>query len=105
MAGSGTWAPVSKAGLGSGAAAVACKCMGFSGQAGFEACTGTECGSTPPHLSELACSGSEGSLLECGHTTLDDVFCAPEESVILSCSGHGDALGLPSRLPAPRLLV
>ena len=105
LAGSRTWAPVSKVGFGSGAAAVACKWMGFSGQVGFEACKGIECGSTPPHLSELACSGLESNLLECGHAVLDDVFCAPEESVIVACGGHGDALGLPARLHAPKLMM
>ena len=105
LAGSRTWAPISKAGFHTGAATVACKWMGFSGQASFEACKGVECGSIPPHLSELACSGSEANLLECGHAALDDVFCAPEESVIVACIGHGDARGGLAHSHAPKLIM
>jgi len=105
LAVSRTWAPVSKEGFRTGAAAVACKWMGFSGQAGFEACKGIECGSTPPHLSELACSGSEANLLKCEHAALEEVFCAPEESVILACSGRGDAIGGPAHSDAAKLIT
>ena len=84
--------------------AIVCKWMDFNAQAGFEACKGYECGSTPPHLSELACSGSEANLLECEHAALEDVFCAPEESVIITCSGRGDALGGPVHSHAPKLI-
>ena len=49
LASSGAWAPVSKAGFGSGAAAVACKWMGFGGQAGSANCKEADCGFTPLH--------------------------------------------------------
>ena len=51
------------------------------------------CGKVPPHVSALACAGSESSVTQCPMSTGDDVFCAPEESVALSCAGVGDPIG------------
>ena len=79
------WAPVCREGFTSGSAAVACKTMGFGGSAGFSAC-----GKVP-----LACAGSESSLTQCPMSAGDDVFCAPEESVAMSCTGAGDPIGKP----------
>ena len=57
------WAPVCREGFTSGSAAVACKAMGFSGSAGFSGCSeGNVCGKVPPHVSALACAGSESSV-------------------------------------------
>ena len=53
------------------------------------------CGKVPPHVSALACAGSEGSVAQCPMSTGDDVFCAPEESVALSYAGVGDPIGKP----------
>ena len=47
-------------------------------------------------VSELACTGSETSVLQCPMAVGDDVFCAPEESVLLTCAGHGDPIGKPA---------
>ena len=47
-------------------------------------------------VSELACTGSETSVLQCPMAVGDDVFCAPEESVLLTCAGHGDPVGKPA---------
>jgi hypothetical protein len=102
----GSWAPVCKEGFSSGSASVACKQMGFSGHSGSSSCGSKDlCGTVPPHVSEVACSGSETSLFACSLSSGDDVFCAPEESVVLSCAGKGDSIGRPFHLPAPRLVV
>ena len=90
------WAPVCREGFTSGSAAVACKAMGFAGSAGFSGCNeGTVCGKVRPHVSALACAGSESSVTQCPMSTGDDVFCAPEESVAMSCAGVGDPIGKP----------
>ena len=97
LATSQTWAPVCKLGFTSGSAAVACKQMGYSGAAGFTSCHSKEsCGGVAPRLTELACAGSETSVLQCPMAVGDDVFCAPEESVLLTCAGHGDPIGKPA---------
>ena len=70
--------------------------MGFAGSAGFSGCNeGNVCGKVPPHVSALACAGSESSVTQCPMSTGDDVFCAPEESVAMSCAGVGDPIGKP----------
>ena len=57
------WAPVCRNGSTSGSAAVACKSMGFAGSAGFSSCgTSRLCGAVAPHVSDLACAGSESSV-------------------------------------------
>ena len=70
-------------GFTSGSSAVACKSMGFAGSAGFSGCaTSGLCGAVAPHVADLACAGSESSVLQCPMAVTDDVFCAPEESVV-----------------------
>lgn len=102
LASTNSWAPVCKAGFGPGSATVACKQMGFSGTLDWGSCaTEQECGTVPPHLSEVACSGSEKNLVECSHAVGDDVFCAAEESVVMTCSGTGDVTGPPMKVPRP----
>ena len=89
----GAWSPV--CGVSPGAAAVACKLMGFAG-------AGTAAGnkgalSSPatkePRVGDLDCGGSESSLLECSFREGDDVFCAPAEATLLNCAGEGDTTG------------
>ncbi|CAE7036325.1 PRSS12 [Symbiodinium sp. CCMP2592] len=97
LAAAQAWAPVCKLGFTSGSASVACKQMGYPGAAGFAGCRSQEaCGGVAPQLADLACSGSETSVLQCPMSTGDDVFCAPEESVLLSCAGQGDPIGKPT---------
>ena len=91
------WAPVCKLGFTSGSASVACKQMGYTGAAGFAGCRSKEaCGGVAPQLADLACAGSETNVLQCPMSIGNDVFCAPEESVLLSCAGHGDPIGKPA---------
>merc|ERR1712048_343654 len=60
------------------------------------------CTDTPPHISNVACTGTEQDILSCPAETGDDVFCAPDESVVLRCAGDGDTTGLHSHgIPAP----
>ena len=97
LATSEAWAPVCRLGFTSGSAAVACKQMGFTGASGYTSCRSKEaCGGVAPQLSELACTGSETSVLQCPMAVGDDVFCAPEESVLLTCAGPGDPIGKPA---------
>ncbi|CAJ1425668.1 unnamed protein product [Effrenium voratum] len=97
LAAKSAWAPVCKVGFTSGAAAVACKQMQFSGSSGFSGCQSAGlCGRVAPEVAELACSGQEGSVVQCPLATGDDVFCAPEESVVLSCAGGGNPIGPPA---------
>merc|ERR1711865_891730 len=58
--------------------------MGFTGASGSSKCSGESCGSVPPGLSELACSGAESSPLTCPREAGDDVFCAPSESMVVA---------------------
>eukprot|EP00435_Cladocopium_sp_Y103_P047035 s1807_g13.t1 len=82
------WASVCRNGFTSGSAAVACKSTGFAGSSGFSSCaTSGLCGAVAPHVADLACAGSESSVLQCPMAVTDDVFCPPDESVVLSCSG------------------
>ena len=102
----GSWAPVCKEGFAVGSETVACKQMGFSGHSGFTGCSSQGlCGDIPPHVSQLSCSGSEATMLDCSFATGDDVFCAPKESVVVSCSGKGEAIGRPFHLAAPRVSI
>ena len=105
----GAWGPVCKSGFTVGAANVACKAMGFAGaqpSGGVSACGDVAgknyCGELAPQLSEVACSGQETDLLTCPYEDLDDVFCAPEESVLLRCAGIGDTQGRPKNSIAPQ---
>jgi len=99
----GAWVPICNSGLSSGAAAVICKSMGFSGAAGSAKCSGRACGGVAPGVSELACSGAESGPLACPHEAGDDVFCAPSESVVVTCAGDGDSQGRPAKESAPQL--
>jgi len=99
---SGVWGSVCAAGFGAGSAAVACKSMGFEGVVPSSAPSscGQNCGARPPTLSSLSCSGSEQNVLDCGFED-DDVFCAPEDSVVIACAGEGDTTGGPAKEKAP----
>ena len=96
----GLWGPVCSSGFTLGSANVACKAMGFAGaksSTGASRCFKSDgenfCGTVAPLLSEVACAGQEVDLLSCPHDDGDDVFCAPEESVLLTCAGAGNAQG------------
>ena len=101
------WVPVCYSGFNAAAATVACKAMGFTGAAvdGVARCRrgdgGGLCGLVAPQISEVACAGQEVDLLSCPHVGADEVFCAPEESVVLRCSGVGDAQGRPKKIAVP----
>ena len=95
------WTPVCSSGASSGAAGVLCKSMGFSGASGSSKCSGMDCGDAAPGLGELACSGSESGPLACPHEAGDDVFCAPSESLVVTCVGDGDTQGRPAKEPSP----
>lgn len=97
------WAPV--CGASAGAATVICKAMGFSGAGGSSKCSGDACGSMPPGVSELACSGAESAPLACPHEAGDGVFCAPSESVVVTCAGDGETQGRPAKEAVPQLGV
>lgn len=97
-----TWVPVCSSGASAGAAGVICKSMGFSGSSGQTKCSGSACGSTAPGVSELACSGSESGPLACPHEAGDDVFCAPSESLVVTCAGDGETQGRPAKESAPQ---
>ena len=100
---SGAWAPVCSEGFTDGAAAVACKSMGFTGaEPARGGCVNAGlCGVNTPHLSNVECVGSESSLLSCPHIEGGDVYCAPEESVVVRCIGDGDAMGRSEAPVAP----
>ena len=63
--------------------------MGFAG-AGAAAMAFAEHASKEPCLGDFDCGGSESSILDCSSRKGDDVFCAPEEAVIVKCAGEGD---------------
>lgn len=90
-----SWQPVCSSGMTAGAAAVICKSMGFSGTLGAASKCGAAaaCGTVAPGISELACTGQESNVLKCPHEAGDDVFCAPSESVVVTCSGDGETQG------------
>merc|ERR1711879_139224 len=98
------WVPICSSGISSGAGAVICKSMGFRGAFDEVAkCTSKgSCGEVPPGLSELACSGQESNVLDCPHTADSDVFCAPSESILVSCAGAGETQGRPAKEAAPQ---
>ena len=106
-----TWGPICFDGFNAGAANVACKAMGFAGASsdGVAGCGRADrsrlCGSIAPQISEVACVGQELDLLSCPHVGKDDVFCSPEESVVLHCVGAGDTQGrlVKARAPAPQM--
>jgi hypothetical protein len=97
----GHWAPICSEGFSAGAATVACKQMGFTGaehllDSSCFSVSGRNFCSMSPHMSDLACSGKETNLMSCPFEKGLDVFCAPNEAVVLSCLGDGDAQGRPT---------
>merc|ERR1711959_819527 len=94
--------PICSGGTSPGAAGVICKAMGFSGASGSSTCSGHSCGKTAPGVGELACSGSESGPLACPHEAGDDVFCAPSESLVVTCAGDGHTQGRPAKETAPQ---
>ena len=100
----GAWSPVCGSGFTPGSASVACKSMGFSGaKASTSDCGAVGCGSVPPRISEMSCSGGEADLLSCAFEEGDDVFCDVSESVAISCVGDGDTQGRPMKPAAPQM--
>ena len=66
LATSKTWAPVCKAGFTSGAAAVACKQMGYSGSSGFAVCKAQgACGRVPPQVALVAAAALYVGVVRC----------------------------------------
>ena len=105
----GTWGPVCRSGFTIGGASVACKAMGYVGAVASESnfnCRGDSghdfCGDVSASFGGVACSGQEASLSECPHEVDDNVFCAPEESVVIHCSGEGNAQGRGRKNIAPK---
>ena len=105
----GTWGLVCGSGFTIGGASVACKAMGYVGAVASESnfnCrrdSGHDfCGDVSASFSEVVCSGQEANLLECPHEIDDNVFCAPEESVVIHCSGEGNAQGRGRKNNAPK---
>ena len=100
----GHWAPICSDGFSAGAANIACKQMGYSAVASpvHSKCLLAEklnfCGVIPPHVSELSCGGEELDIMSCSFENGLDVFCAPNEAVVLSCAGVGDAQGHPEMI-------
>jgi hypothetical protein len=102
----GTWAPVCREGFSAGSSVVACKHMGFAGVAAEAKSCATPagvgyCSDVAPQISEVSCSGDEDSLFSCNFDVGDDVFCAANEAVVVSCSGVGDAQGRAPKPPSP----
>ncbi len=82
------WAPVCREGFTSCSTAVACRSMGCAGFCKvFEVQRQWRVCDVPPHAFSLACAGSDSIA-----TQGDNVFCAPEESVAVSCSGASDPI-------------
>merc|ERR1712241_1631717 len=102
----GGWAPVCNTGFTAGAEMVACKSMGFDGvkPSSVPAMCNTfkgknYCGAVPPYVSKVSCAGQETSFQSCSFEEGDDVFCAPEESAIVRCTGEGETQGQPAQVP------
>lgn len=100
----GSWAPVCRSGFTAGAASVICSQMSFVGAQSsepFESCGNVNgrnfCGTTPPRTSEVACTGQEHLIAECSFEADSNVYCAPEESIVVSCLGDGDTQGRPTK--------
>jgi hypothetical protein len=100
----GSWGSVCSAGF--SAEQVACKQMGFtSSKKWVSTCAAAGvgfCGSEPPRVGLLACTGNEQSVFACSYEEGDDVFCAANEAVVLACTGAGDAQGRVGKSPAPQ---
>ena len=98
----GSWLPICSAGASAGSAGVICKSMGFSGASGSSKCNAEDCGHIAPGIGELACSGSEVGPLSCPHEAGEDVFCAPSESLVVTCAGDGETQGRPAKESSPQ---
>jgi len=74
---------------------VACKELGYSGFVDAVGCAAVAgknyCSPSPPRVTEMVCRGSEGHVSACGFKVGEDVFCAPNEGVVLRCAGEGGA--------------
>ena len=95
----GVWSPV--CGITPGAAAVACKLMGFAGAAtpgGMSLAGHDGHDSKEPRVGDLDCGGSEPSILDCSFQAGDDVFCAAAEATVVHCTGEGDTTGQMNRV-------
>ena len=99
------WVPICNGGVSPGTAGVLCKSMGFSGASGSSKCSSHGCGNVAPGVSELACSGSESGPLACPHEAGDDVFCAPSESLVVTCAGDGETQGRLAKEASPQLAI
>lgn len=86
----GDWIPVCRKGFTQGSALVACKSMGFSaagaGPFGCQTYGRKWCGKEFPQL-QLTCDGGEEGISTCRGSAGADVFCSPEDSVVLQCQG------------------
>jgi hypothetical protein len=104
---SGRWAPVCTEGFSDGGVSVACRQMGYAGASvqGVQRCVSIKgenyCADVAPHISEVSCSGDEAYMLSCTYSEGDEVFCAPNEAAVISCSGDGDAQGRAPKAPSP----
>jgi hypothetical protein len=102
------WGAVCSEGFSSASATTACKNMGFSASANSvqASCASVDanfCGQAPPHMSQLACTGNEQSVLECAFERGDEVFCGANEAVVLGCAGDGDTQGRANNAPPAHL--
>merc|ERR1712203_601502 len=60
------------------------------------------CDGGEPRISAMACAGEESDLSACQYESSDDVFCAPEENVVLRCAGGGgDSQGRARNVGSP----
>ena len=84
------WSPVCKTGFGLGSASVVCRSLGFSAVdvKPVKSCNESagRCGTKLPQI-QLLCDGSEPDISRCPRKVGDEVFCTPEESVLLQCKG------------------
>lgn len=87
----GVWSPI--CGITPGAAAVACKLMGFTGAATAGGVSLAGHAAKEPRVGDLDCGGSESSILDCSFQAGDDVFCAAAEATAVHCAGEGDTTG------------
>lgn len=79
------WSPV--CGISSGAQALLCKVLGFSGAGSSSRVANDVAHSLPsPRMGSLDCNGSEVNVLGCSFEAEDDVYCAPSEASMISCA-------------------
>jgi len=105
----GAWGSVCSEGFSAGSAAVACKQMGFVGSAtpGSSQCSSYAelgyCSEGAVAVSHVSCTGAEQRISECGFEAGADVFCAPNEAIVLACVGEGVTHGPARKVPPPRV--